>query len=89
MLRRYGVMSHPRDAARVLATEGAISAGQLLMDRTGNGLAGASTGLARGRRPRPAPARPRRPARHLRPRGPGPAAARAALLQMAAGERRI
>jgi GT2 family glycosyltransferase len=40
MLRRYGVMSHPRDAARVLATEGAISAGQLLMDRTAKGLRG-------------------------------------------------
>jgi GT2 family glycosyltransferase len=40
MLRRYGVMSNPRDAARVLATEGAISAGQLLMDRTAKGLRG-------------------------------------------------
>ena len=40
MLRRYGVMSRPRDAARVLATEGAISAGQLLMDRTAKGLRG-------------------------------------------------
>jgi GT2 family glycosyltransferase len=40
MLRRYGVMSRPRDAARVLATEGAICAGQLLLDRTGKGLRG-------------------------------------------------
>jgi N-acetylglucosaminyl-diphospho-decaprenol L-rhamnosyltransferase len=40
MLRRYGVMSRPRDAARVLATEGAICAGQLLMDRTSAGLRG-------------------------------------------------
>ena len=38
MLRRYGVMSHPRDAARALLAEGALCAGQLLMDRT---LAGA------------------------------------------------
>jgi len=38
MLRRYGVMSRRRDAARVLVAEGAICAGQLLMDRT---LAGA------------------------------------------------
>jgi N-acetylglucosaminyl-diphospho-decaprenol L-rhamnosyltransferase len=34
MLRRYGVMSRPRDAARVLVAEGAICAGQALMDRT-------------------------------------------------------
>jgi N-acetylglucosaminyl-diphospho-decaprenol L-rhamnosyltransferase len=40
MLRRYGVMSRPRDAARVLATEGAICAGQLLMDRTAQGISG-------------------------------------------------
>jgi len=40
MLRRYGVMSHPRDAARALATEAAICAGQLLLDRTARGLKG-------------------------------------------------
>ena len=40
MLRRYGVMSRPRDAVRVLAAEGAICAGQLLMDRTAAGLRG-------------------------------------------------
>jgi GT2 family glycosyltransferase len=40
MLRRYGVMSRPRDAVRVLATEGAICAGQLVMDRTAAGLRG-------------------------------------------------
>ena len=40
MLRRYGVMSNPRDAARVLAVEGAICAGQLLKDRTAKGLGG-------------------------------------------------
>jgi N-acetylglucosaminyl-diphospho-decaprenol L-rhamnosyltransferase len=38
MLRRYGVMSHPRLALRALACEGAICAGQLLMDRTAKGL---------------------------------------------------
>jgi N-acetylglucosaminyl-diphospho-decaprenol L-rhamnosyltransferase len=48
MLRRYGVMSRPRDAARVLATEGAICAGQLLMDRTGQGIAGRLRGWRQG-----------------------------------------
>jgi len=48
MLRRYGVMSRPRDAVRVLATEGAISAGQLLMDRTGKGLRGRLRGWREG-----------------------------------------
>jgi GT2 family glycosyltransferase len=40
MLRRYGVMSKPRDAARVLAAEGTICAGQLLRDRTAKGIGG-------------------------------------------------
>lgn len=40
MLRRYGVMARPRDAMRVLAVEGAICAGQLLMDRTTRGIGG-------------------------------------------------
>jgi N-acetylglucosaminyl-diphospho-decaprenol L-rhamnosyltransferase len=48
MLRRYGVMSRPRDAARVLATEGAICAGQLLLDRTGKGLGGRLRGWRDG-----------------------------------------
>ncbi len=48
MLRRYGVMSRPRDAARVLATEGAICAGQLLMDRTAAGLRGRLRGWRDG-----------------------------------------
>jgi N-acetylglucosaminyl-diphospho-decaprenol L-rhamnosyltransferase len=48
MLRRYGVMSRPRDAARVLATEGAICAGQLLMDRTARGLRGRLRGWREG-----------------------------------------
>jgi GT2 family glycosyltransferase len=48
MLRRYGVMSHPRDAARVLATEGAICAGQILMDRTAAGLRGRLRGWREG-----------------------------------------
>jgi len=48
MLRRYGVMSSPRDAARVLVAEGAISAGQLLMDRTGKGLRGRLRGWRAG-----------------------------------------
>jgi N-acetylglucosaminyl-diphospho-decaprenol L-rhamnosyltransferase len=48
MLRRYGVMSHPGRAARVLATEGAICAGQLLMDRTAAGLRGRLRGWRDG-----------------------------------------
>lgn len=40
MLRRYGVMSHPGLAARALACEGTICAGQLLRDRTAEGLRG-------------------------------------------------
>ena len=48
MLRRYGVMARPRDAARVLATEGAICAGQLLLDRTGKGLRGRLRGWREG-----------------------------------------
>jgi N-acetylglucosaminyl-diphospho-decaprenol L-rhamnosyltransferase len=49
MLRRYGVMSNPRDAIRALACEGAICAGQLLRDRTANGLAGRLRGWRDGR----------------------------------------
>lgn len=48
MLRRYGVMSRPRDAARVVATEGAICAGQLLRDRTVAGLRGRLRGWREG-----------------------------------------
>ncbi|HEX5761511.1 MAG TPA: glycosyltransferase family 2 protein [Solirubrobacterales bacterium] len=40
MLRRYGVMSGPGPALRALACEAAICAGQLLRDRTPQGLAG-------------------------------------------------
>jgi N-acetylglucosaminyl-diphospho-decaprenol L-rhamnosyltransferase len=48
MLRRYGVMSRARDAARVLAIEGAICAGQLVMDRTSAGLRGRVRGWRDG-----------------------------------------
>jgi N-acetylglucosaminyl-diphospho-decaprenol L-rhamnosyltransferase len=48
MLRRYGVMSSPARAARVLATEGAICAGQLLIDRTAAGLRGRLRGWRQG-----------------------------------------
>jgi len=40
MLRRYGVMSKPRDAARALAAEAALCAGQIAIDRTAKGLVG-------------------------------------------------
>jgi GT2 family glycosyltransferase len=48
MLRRYGVMSHPGLALRALACEGAICAGQLLLDRTGKGLGGRLRGWRAG-----------------------------------------
>ncbi|HEV7769294.1 MAG TPA: glycosyltransferase family 2 protein [Solirubrobacterales bacterium] len=48
MLRRYGVMSHPRLALRVLAAESAICAGQLLLDRTGRGIGGRLRGWRDG-----------------------------------------
>jgi GT2 family glycosyltransferase len=48
MLRRYGVMSRPRDAARVLVAEGAICAGQLLKDRTAAGARGRLRGWRDG-----------------------------------------
>jgi N-acetylglucosaminyl-diphospho-decaprenol L-rhamnosyltransferase len=48
MLRRYGVMSRPRDAARVLATEAAICAGQLLLSRTTKGIGGRLRGWRQG-----------------------------------------
>jgi N-acetylglucosaminyl-diphospho-decaprenol L-rhamnosyltransferase len=40
MLRRYDVMSEPRQALRALAAEATICAGQLLRDRTAMGLGG-------------------------------------------------
>lgn len=49
MLRRYGVMSRPRDVARVLVAEGAIVAGQLLLDRTAAGARGRLRGWRQGR----------------------------------------
>jgi N-acetylglucosaminyl-diphospho-decaprenol L-rhamnosyltransferase len=48
MLRRYGVMGDPRLAARVLATEGAIGAGQLLRDHTVQGVTGRLRGFRAG-----------------------------------------
>ena len=48
MLRRYGVMSRPRDAARVLASEGAICAGQVLLDRSVAGARGRLRGWRDG-----------------------------------------
>jgi N-acetylglucosaminyl-diphospho-decaprenol L-rhamnosyltransferase len=48
MLRRYGVMRHPRLALRALACEGALCAGQLLRDRTAKGLSGRLRGWRDG-----------------------------------------
>jgi N-acetylglucosaminyl-diphospho-decaprenol L-rhamnosyltransferase len=57
MLRRYGVMSRPPDALRVLTVEGAICCGQLLTDHTLKGLSGRLSGWrdARGLPRRAAP----------------------------------
>ena len=54
MLRRYGVMRDPQLAARALACEAALCAGQLLKDRTAKGIAGRMRGWreARGLEPR-------------------------------------
>lgn len=48
MLRRYGVMSQPRLALRALACEGALCAGQLLLDRSAAGLRGRLRGWRAG-----------------------------------------
>lgn len=40
LLRRYGVLRNPRLAARALAGEAAVCAGQLVRDRTARGLTG-------------------------------------------------
>jgi N-acetylglucosaminyl-diphospho-decaprenol L-rhamnosyltransferase len=48
VLRRYGVMSRPGPALRVLACEGALCAGQLLLDRTGKGIGGRLRGWRAG-----------------------------------------
>jgi len=48
MLRRYGVMRDPRLALRVLACEAAIGAGQLLRDRTAQGIRGRFGGFRAG-----------------------------------------
>ncbi len=55
MLRRYRVMSRSGAALRVLACEGAICAGQLLTDRTAQGLKGRLRGWrdGAGLEPRP------------------------------------
>jgi N-acetylglucosaminyl-diphospho-decaprenol L-rhamnosyltransferase len=48
MLRRYGMLSSPRQALRVLAAEGTLCAGQLLRDRTAAGLRGRLRGWRDG-----------------------------------------
>ncbi len=53
MLRRYGVMSRPRLALRALACEGALCAGQLLLDRTAQGIGGRLRGWRAGSGPPP------------------------------------
>jgi N-acetylglucosaminyl-diphospho-decaprenol L-rhamnosyltransferase len=58
MLRRYGVTADRRLAARALAVEGVLCAGQLLRDRTAAGIGGRVRGwrAAAGLEPRPVPA---------------------------------
>ncbi|HET7485891.1 MAG TPA: glycosyltransferase family 2 protein [Solirubrobacterales bacterium] len=57
MLRRYGVMTEPRNAARALLGELAICAGQVVLDRTAKGARGRVRGWRDGagleRRPLP------------------------------------
>jgi N-acetylglucosaminyl-diphospho-decaprenol L-rhamnosyltransferase len=48
MLRRYGVMHDPALGLRALACEAAICAGQLLRDRTAQGIAGRLRGFGAG-----------------------------------------
>jgi GT2 family glycosyltransferase len=48
MLRRYGVMRHPHLALRALACEGALCAGQVLMDRSAKGVGGRLRGWRDG-----------------------------------------
>jgi N-acetylglucosaminyl-diphospho-decaprenol L-rhamnosyltransferase len=48
LLRRYGVMRHPLDAARVFFVEGAICGGQLVKTRTAAGLRGRVRGYRAG-----------------------------------------
>ncbi len=48
MLRRYGVMKRPGLALRTLACEGALCAGQLLLDRTAEGISGRLRGWRDG-----------------------------------------
>jgi GT2 family glycosyltransferase len=48
MLRRYGVMSRPREALRALAAEGVLCAGQIVRDRTAAGLRGRLRGWRDG-----------------------------------------
>ena len=50
MLRRYGVLREPRRAARAIAAEAVISAGQILLDRNASGAVGRIRGwrAARG-----------------------------------------
>jgi N-acetylglucosaminyl-diphospho-decaprenol L-rhamnosyltransferase len=50
MLRRYGVMRDPALALRALACEAAIGAGQLLRDRTVQGISGRLRGFRAGAR---------------------------------------
>lgn len=50
MLARYGVLGRPRDAARALAAEATICAGQAVVDHTLAGLKGRVRGWRSGRR---------------------------------------
>jgi N-acetylglucosaminyl-diphospho-decaprenol L-rhamnosyltransferase len=58
LLRRYGVLRHPRGALRTLAVEGAVCLGQLARDRTLSGARGRLAGWREGGglEPRSAPA---------------------------------
>jgi GT2 family glycosyltransferase len=57
MLRRYGVMRRPAQAARTVVIEATICAGQVMLDRTARGIVGRLRGWhdAAGLSPRPLP----------------------------------
>ena len=82
MLRRYGVMSRPRLALRALACEGALCAGQVLLDRTAQGMRGRLRGWRDGGGLPPHEPRRRPAARPQRPRGAGAAATAARLTKL-------
>ncbi len=55
VLRKWGVVRDPRRLAQVLLTDGAVCAGQLLVDRSASGISGRLRGFRAARRRSPFP----------------------------------